>query len=160
MDKIEEKTPVDTRRHPVSMNSPEPVPRPEIKVEKVDISKNIKSYDRKVNRAKSYRLYDYNTIALDKKLDTRIATPSENLLDPTINVVGKFLGVDTHHEWSKYSDKLSTIVMWAKEKAKTDDIEKILTWLDKTSNNVPSFGMSNKKIDQLYLYARLQLNKK
>lgn len=148
-----------TKKENVSLAPKEVKPIKEYKVPKVTLSEGIKAYEEKIRKVKPMGPYDYNSIAINSKTIDRIAPPSETIQDSTYNTVGKFLGIDTHHDWAKYSDKVQVIVNWAKTKSGFTDTENLLHWLDRESNIVPSFGMSNKKVDQLYLYAKLQLNK-
>ncbi len=142
----------------VPMEKPVEAEKTEIKLEETKISKNIEKYDRKIARVKRAKPYDYNSLALDAPVE-RVATADETVMDPTYNLVGKFLGVDTRSDWSKYSDKVQTIVKWAKEKSGAKDLQALVNWISGAANIAPSFGMNHKKIDQLFLYAKLQLSK-
>ena len=126
---------------------------------KIEISKNIQKFDKKP-RVFTENPYSYNSVSLKKfKVE---ATPnqsaSELLTNPTYNTIGKFLGVDAIHDWNKYSDKVYAITEWAKAKTGTDKLDKLMGWIGKQAKLVPNMGA--KEIDNLYLYARIFLNKK
>lgn len=145
-------------REDFSLNSLKDKPKeikPEIKAEKKELSENIKQFDNKPRKVASP--YDYNSISLARKVEYT-PTADEMLTNPTYNTVGKFLGVDTIHDWSKYSDKVKVLVDWAEAKTGTKDMNGIMNFLNGALNAAPSFGMHSKRIDQLYLYAKLNMN--
>lgn len=80
-----------------------------IKIKSVELSENIKKFDQKSRVATSP--YDYNVVVVTKKPDYT-PTADEMITDPVYNTIGKFLGVDTLHDWGKYSDKVKTLVEW------------------------------------------------
>jgi len=132
-------------------------------VEKIELSKNIQKFDKKP-RVYTENPYSFNQVVkrmAEKKRASVVATQtSEQMItNPTYNTVGKFLGVDTVHEWNKYSDRVFEIVEWAKWKSGTDDLTKLIRWIGEKSRSVPSFGQA-KRIEELYLFAHLELNKK
>lgn len=129
----------------------------EHKAPRVELSDNIKEFDKK-ERKHVTSPYDYNSISLSKKNDY-MPTADQMILNPTYNSVGKFLGVDTLHDWSKYNDKVKTLVDWAETKTGSKDINSIMNFLNGALNAAPSFGMNNKRIDQLYLYAKVNMAK-
>lgn len=143
------------------MVSLEPRVKPEpkeIKVEKTKLSDNIQNFDKKITKAKVVSPYDYNVVAFapKKSTDSSSMTASQLLMSPIHNTVGKFLGIDTRHEWNRDYDKVSKIVEWAKTKSGKEDTNEVLGWLSGAAMTVPSLGATQRKIDQLYLYARLQ----
>lgn len=135
-----------------------PIEQKVYKAEKIKLSENIQKFDKKPRVSSPY---DYNTVSLGQgNKNTPITLTAQQLItDPLYNTVGKFLGVDTLHDWSQQCDKIVEIVDWAKKKSGVTDIDKIVDWLAGASNVVPSFGMNHKKIDQLYMYAQLQMQK-
>jgi hypothetical protein len=130
-------------------------PQKEIKIDRVELSKSIQSFDKKPRT----RSFDYNSISLGKK-KSELPTPtvSQMMSDPTYNMVGKFLGVGTH-EWGQDYDKVHKVVEWAKTKSGAKSTEDIVRWISGALQVVPSLGMNHRKIDQLYLYSRLQQSK-
>ena len=104
--------------------------------------------------------YSYNYIAL-KKDETKISptqSAEQMITDPVYNMIGKFLGVDTVHDWNRYYDKVYTITEWAKVKSGLNDREDIAHWLGDQSRILPDIG--TKSLDNLYLFARLYFSKK
>ena len=128
-------------------------------IPKVEVSKNIQKFDKKP-RVFTENPYAYNSVSLKKfKVEaTPSLSASELLTDPTYNTIGKFLGVDAIHDWNKYSDKVYAITEWAKARSGETKIEKLMSWIGKQAKLVPNMGA--KEIDNLYLYARIYLNKK
>ena len=118
---------------------------------KVELSKGIKSFDKRPRTDP----FAYNTISLKKKSEIPTPTMSSMLADPTYNLVGRFLGVDTH-SWNRDYTKVHDIVTWAKEKSGEKTTEGLVNWLSGAIQVVPSLGMNHRKIDQLYLYSKLQ----
>lgn len=146
-------------REDFSLNSLRDKPKeikPEIKAEKRELSEAIKQFDSKPRNVATP--FDYNAISLDRKVDYT-PTADEMITNPVYNTVGKFLGVDTIHDWSKYSDKVKTLVDWAEVKTGKKDMNSVMDFLNGALNAAPSFGMNNKRIDQLYLYAKINMNK-
>jgi hypothetical protein len=131
-------------------------------IEKVELSKNIQKFDKKP-RVYTENPYSFNQVAKRIVQKRHIeATPTQSadqlITHPTYNTVGKFLGVDTVHDWNKYANKVYEIVEWAKFKSGEDDISKLLKWIGQKSKSVPSFGQA-KRIEELYLFAHLELMK-
>jgi hypothetical protein len=147
-----------TLKEEFSLSSLKDKPRKvkEIRAEKVELSDGIKRFDNRPRKTASP--FDYNTVALSRKNDY-MPSADQMITNPTYNTVGKFLGVDTIHDWSKYSDKVKTLVDWAEIKTGKKDINAIMHFLNGALNAAPSFGMNNKRIDQLFLYAKLNMNK-
>jgi hypothetical protein len=151
----------EVQKDKISLSLLKDKPRPKIdyEVPKVELSKNIQKFD---NRSKVYteNPYAYNTVAL-KKTKPNVSpssSASEMITNPVYNTIGKFLGVDTIHDWEKYYDKVYAITEWAKVKSGEGDINKLMSWIGNKSRSLPNMG--NKNIDNLYLFARLYLNKK
>jgi hypothetical protein len=132
----------------------------EYEVPEVELSQNIQKFDKRP-RVYTQNPFAYNSVGskkknYDKELPSK--SSSELLTDVTYNTLGKFLGVDTIHDWNKYADKVYAITEWAKMKSGETKIEKLMDWLAKQSKLVPNMGA--KEIDNLYLYAKLYLTKK
>ena len=152
----------EVEREDISLNSLKDKPKvklPKYEAEKLELSKNIQKFD---NKPKVYTQnpYSYNYVSLKKEKPTAFpsATAEDMITNPTYNTIGKFLGIDTVHDWNKYYDKIYTITEWAKMESKNDDIGKLTQWISSKSRRLPNVG--NKTIDNLYLFARLYLNKK
>ena len=123
---------------------------------KVDLPESIKEFDKKVKTLPK-NPYDYNEVSLKKEkvFTAPNKTASDLIVDPVYNTIGKFLGVDTVHDWGKCYDKVYTIVEWAKLKT-GDDVNAIMKWLDNKAKTLPSVG--SKTLDNLYIFARMKLN--
>lgn len=125
----------------------------EIKIEKVEVSKNIKSFERKVAK-RSMGPYDYNVVAINNRTGYE-PTAAQLISNPVYNTVGKFLGVDTQKEWGQYYDKVKVIKDWAEKKTGSKSLKTLISFIDGAMNASPSFGMSQKRIERVYLYAKL-----
>ena len=152
---------VETEREDISLRSlrDKPKPKPiEYEAEKVELSKNIQRFEKKV-KVYTENPYSYNAVALKKEKPSVMPTASADqmITSPIYNTIGKFLGVDTVHDWNQYYDKVYTITEWAKLKSGHKDIGRLTQWISNKSRSVPSVG--NKNIDNLYLFARLALQK-
>ncbi len=152
----------ETPREDISLRSLRYKPRvKEVKyeVQKVELSKNIQKFDSKPRVLKE-NPFDWNTVALKKNKPS--VTPNQSASDlitnPTYNMMGKFLGVDTIHDWNRYYDKIYAITEWAKLKSGEKDTNKLIGWVNGKAKSIPNMGM--KEIDSLYLHARMFLNKK
>ena len=130
--------------------------------EQKEVSKNIQKFDRKVRgpRVFTENPYSYNAVSLKKDRPDVAPTQSAQSLitDPVYNTIGKFLGVDTVHDWNKEYDKVYAIVEWARKESSKKDINGLIKWIGDKSNRIPNVG--NKNIDNLYIFAGLYLNKK
>lgn len=159
MDIIEipyEETPKD--KIPVKTREPKPEVK-EYEIPKVELAKNIQKFDKKP-KVYTENPYSYNYVSLKKEKPSYPPTQSasEMITNPTYNLIGKFLGVDTVHDWNKDYQKVYTIIEWAKAKSGFDDREKLIKWISGQVKRVPSVG--NKNIDNMYIFARLYLTKK
>lgn len=139
------------KRESVSYEGRMPAEPKQYTAEKKEVSDNIKEFDARPRKVVSY---DYNTIALNRPRPVNL-TADQMLTDPLYNTIGKFLGVDTHHEWGKYYDKVEDLVDWAQDRTGKKDVESIMDFLNGALNAAPSFGMHHKRIDQLHLYAKM-----
>jgi hypothetical protein len=116
------------------------------KTEVKELSKNIQKFDRKVYNKNPY---DYNTISLNREYKIT-PTASQMVANPLYNAVGKSLGIDAAKEWNQYYDKIYKITEWARERTKTDEVEKIIRYLATAANKAPSMGA--RRIDDIYVY--------
>lgn len=158
MDVIDIK-PEKVQRKDISLETLKDKPKPIVTYEatKNEVSKNIQEFDKKVQKHTASP-YDYNSISLAKKAEYT-PTADEMIMNPTYNYVGKFLGVDTVHEWGKQHDKVRTLVDWAEQKTGSKDLNSVMNFLNRALNAAPSFGMNHKRIDQLYMYAKLNMTR-
>lgn len=127
-------------------------------VDHPQLSENIQKFDRKIKR-KPYNSnpYSYNSV-VQRRVNVPPVQNAENMItNSTYNTIGKFLGVDTTHEWNKSYDKVYTIVEWAKAKTGTTSLYRMMQWISHKSKTIPSVG--NKRIDDLYLFARMYFQK-
>ena len=137
--------------------SPAPAAKPvNYKAENVGLSDNLKKFDKKVKVYKE-NPYSYNSVAIKEK-ETLPSTPTAfaMITNPEYNMVGKFLGVDTLHEWNKDYDKVYEIVKWAKAKSGVEKTNELVQWINGALNFVPALSSNHRKIDQLYLYSKMQ----
>lgn len=126
-------------------------------VAKVELSDNIKQFDKKV-KVHTSNPYSFNTVAKkESSVASTSQTASQMITNPTYNTIGKFLGVDTIHDWGRYYDKVYLITEWAKGKV-GDDRSKIMRWLTAKLSNLPSMGA--KRIDDLHIAASLDMERK
>jgi hypothetical protein len=133
------------------------VPHEEVyEAEKIELSKNILKFDKKP-RVYTQNPYSFNAVSLRKKEVKLMPSAEQMLTDSTYNAVGRFLGVDTHREWNKNSDRVYEIVEWAKKKSGESDTMKIVRFINRYRNLVPS--LAERHLDNLYLYAHQQLKK-
>jgi hypothetical protein len=120
--------------------------------EEVKLSKNIQAFDKRP-RVFNQNPYGYNTVVKRTPPSTQTPTATQMIATPLYNQVGKLLGVDNVHEWSKYYDKVYEIIEWAKHKTNETDPNKISSWIYKQLNVAPSMG--NKKIDDVYIFSKM-----
>lgn len=136
-----------------------PAESKQYEAEKKEVSENIKNFDLQIKKPKAPSPYDYNAIALKPKPVSVTADATSMLMNPKFNTVAKFLGVDTLHDWGKYYDKVGTIVEWAEQNSGVKTLEDLVHWISGASNVAPSFGNNQRKVDQLYIYAKMQMKK-
>ena len=127
----------------------------DFKIDKLETSKNIQAFDAKAKRARE-SAQNYNAVSLKPKTVIHNKTAFELISNPTYNTIGKFLGVDTVHEWGKDYDKVEKIVDWAITKVGTDDLGRLIDFLNGAANFAPTFGTNHRKLDQVYLMSKLQ----
>jgi len=151
---------VETPHEEVSIKSKVPNKPTEYEAVSLELPKNIQAFDKKV---KAYNPYDYNVVALKKKavrpelFIPPTQTADQMITNTTLNAIGKFLGVDTLHDWERDYEKVYTIVEWAKLKT-GDNVNKIMKWLGQQTRTLPSVG--TKTLDNLYIFAKMKLEKK
>lgn len=146
-----------SEKEEVSLKSPAKKEARTYVAEKLELSDGIKKFDLKISK-KTVSPYDYNSISLNRKPSMNNRTATEMITDPLYNTVGKFLGVDTLHDWGKDYDKVETIVNWAKKKTGSDKISRLVDFLNGAYNFAPTFGINHRKLDQVHLIAKLQLS--
>ncbi len=148
----------ETPKEKVSLKS-KPSPKPvSYEADKLELSENIKKFDKKV-KVYTSNPYSYNAVSLKKTklMMGNNQTATQMITNQTYNSIGKFLGVDTLHDWGRYYDKVFTVTEWAKEKV-GDDSRKIANWLTQKLNHIPTMGA--KRIDDLYIAAKLDLGRR
>lgn len=100
----------------------------------------------------------YNALSLKKMLKQKqvpenLPSSTMALLNPSANIVGKWLGIDATHEWNQYYDKVWDLYQWAKVTTNSNDPEKLIGFLkekaEKTNN------MNSRKIVDLHIYYQL-----
>lgn len=125
---------------------------------KLELSDNIRKFDKRI-KVHTQNPFAFNTVA--KKTERPIAdttqTATQMITNPTYNSIGKFLGVDTLHDWGRYYDKVYLVTEWAKKQV-GDDSSKIAKWLTNKLSHIPVMGA--KRIDDLYIAAKLEMGKK
>lgn len=129
-------------------------PKAEVKkivIEQVELSKGIQKFDN-LSRKKVYTNDPYSHQSVRKSIQTQ--TASMAVMDPVYNFVGKFLGVDTKHDWDKYYDKVVAVAEWAKKKSGEKDLSKTLAWLGRKTKTIPSVG--GNVLSDLYLFSKLE----
>jgi hypothetical protein len=127
-------------------------------IEKKELPENIRKFDWKVkHKVYTKDPYSFNEVVKKEKNFLPTETASQMITNPTYNAVGKFLGVDTIHDWNRYYDKVYAVVEWARTKT-GNDVEQIIKWIGQKSKTLPSVG--DKTIDNLYIFARMKMEKK
>lgn len=133
-----------------------PVQKIDYEIDQPELSRRIQSFDHKVKVHVSDP-YAYNTVAKKQVSVPPVQTAQEMISNSTYNTIGKFLGVDTVHDWNRYYDKVYTVVEWAKQKSGSNNLYNLMKWISHKSRTVPSVG--NRRIDDLHLFAKLHFNK-
>lgn len=80
------------------------------------------------------------------------------ILDPTYNFIGKWLGIDMKSDWNKNYQKIYLITEYAKEKSKSNDLNKIVNVLKGMLNNAPQ--IAERRIDDLVCEVKLAMTSK
>ena len=151
-----------SKQEMVSLKSEKKLRRIQPEVEKVELGENIKKFDRLVKpkpRVFTENPYSYNSVSLKKRVSVPPTQTAEQMItNPHYNAIGKALGVDTTHEWNRYYDRVYEVVEWAKNKSGQKDTYKLIKWISSQINKIPS--LSERRIDNLYLFAHMQLKKR
>lgn len=129
-------------------------PKAEVKkitLETVELSKGIQKFDN-LSRKKVYSENPYSHQAVRRSIQTQ--TASTAVTNPIYNYIGKYLGIDTRHDWDRYYDKIVSIADWAKRKSGESDLPKVISWLGKRSKSIPSVGGNT--LTDLYLFSKLE----
>ncbi len=149
---LEVKETIETPIESVSLKGKRHIKQVAPKLEKVELSDNIKKFDKRPRTDP----FSFNAISLKKANENKVKlVPSaeQMVTDPLYNSVGKVLGIDTKKEWNIYSDKIFTITQWIKTKYKLDTADSILRTISNLSTRVPSMGV--RRIDDIYIYTKL-----
>lgn len=140
----------EVEKTPVSLKA-KPKEKPQkVVVEKVELSERIVQFDKK-KRESSNNPYSYNFVAQKIK---QSQTANQAITNPLYNFVGKYLGVDTRHDWDLFYDKIVSIADWAKHKSGENDVSKVISWLGRKSKS--SHSISGNAINDLYLFSKLE----
>jgi len=99
---------------------------------------------------------DYNKIISTRNSERQELTPSAQQLQtrPVIHFLGKFLGVDTSQEWNQFADKIYDIFLWAKKKAKSEDLKQLVKVITAKLNASPT--MHPRRINDLHIAIQLE----
>ena len=99
--------------------------------------------------------FSYNFVALkqSKINELPLPQPEQMVAMPVYNAIGKYLGIDTVHEWNQNYEKVFKITEWAKERSGLTDTYEIEKWIDGVLSKIPSLGA--KKITNLYAHIKL-----
>lgn len=142
----------------LSLKSEAPTPSKAVKLEKVELSKNIQAFDKKP-RVFTENPFSFNAVAkrqAEKRMEQRVEaspTATQMITDPLYNRVGKSLGVDTIHEWGLNYDKVYEIVELAKQKSGITDPNRLAEWIYNRTSQAPSLG--SKRINDVYIYLKM-----
>jgi hypothetical protein len=149
---LEVKEAVEVPAESVSLKTVKPkVRRQTIKAERVELSDNIKKFD-KMRRNDPF---SFNSVSLKRLNDQKVKltpTAEQMITDPVYNSIGRLMGIDTKKEWNLYYDKIYQISEWAKKKVGGKK-DVIAMFLSDQSRKVPSMGA--RRIDDLYIYSKL-----
>lgn len=80
------------------------------------------------------------------------------LANPLSNFIGKYLGVETGADWSRYYDKVDEITQWAKKRANSEDLNDIAKEVKEALNEAPE--TNNHRVLDVYLTIKLMGDKK
>lgn len=157
---------VEVEREDISLRSlrDKPKPKPiEYEAEKVELSKNIQRFEKKV-KVYTENPYSYNAVALRKDKPVYPTLSADQLIvNPLYSSIGRFLGVDMRHDWNRYSDKVLLITDWAIQETGNNKTENLMAWISKKAKDLPKVRdeqeVPEKAIDNLYLFAKLALQK-
>lgn len=150
----------ETPHEEVSLKTPKKVVKKvNYEIQEVKLSKNIQAFDKRP-RVYTENPYSFNAVSLKKFSKNQVKlTPSaeQMIVNPTYHEVGKFLGVDTRHDWNQLHDRVLEIVEWAKKKSGLKEPAQLVRFINGYKNRIPT--LADKHIDNLYLYAHQQLKK-
>lgn len=115
----------------------------------------VKEETEKTNTVYTENPFSFNYVSLKKSQvkDLQVPSPTQTLVTPIYNTVGKAFGIDVKHDWDKYYDKVFLITEWAKERTQSEDINVILKYINDVSRQIHS--LSNKRINDLFMHIRL-----
>lgn len=99
--------------------------------------------------------YDWNSVIAKrmKQKTEDLPTPEFMKLNQDAKMVGQFLGVDTTHDWSAFYDKIWNIYQWARVKTQSEDINKLIGFIQEKLNSTPA--MNGKRINDLHIAFKL-----
>ncbi len=123
---------------------------PEVKVEKVELSANIKWFDKKAGKVLTRNPYEFNAISL-KKIGPPTPPPSDAIQDPIYHELAKILGVDTLHDWGESYDRVVQIAEWAKTKVRSH--ESAVPYIYQMLKEIPS--ITGHRLGDVYLFMKM-----
>lgn len=150
-------SPEPSTQERVSLKSPEPKKQKEIKLDRVELSDNIRAFDKKP------RVYTSNPYSRDqvlKGMKTQVSltpTAEQAVLNPLYNRVGHILGVDMAREWNMSYDKVVEIVSLARNISKIEDDAKLAEWIFNRTRE--SSSMYGKRITDVLVNLKMNVNK-
>lgn len=100
--------------------------------------------------------YDWNQI-IQKRMDLKrddLPSPEMAKINPNARIVGKFCNIDTTREWSQFYPKVWDLYQWARIGTKSDNIIKILGFLQNKLNSSPQ--MNPMIINDLHIAYKLE----
>lgn len=108
----------------------------------------------------NYNPYDFNSVSLrglpNSPQNKEEVTPqmSEVINNPTSNFVGRFLGIQDNSDWAMYYDKVNSITRWARQKANSNELPKIIEVITAKLNTSPS--LNDRRINDLHIQIELE----
>jgi hypothetical protein len=99
--------------------------------------------------------FSYNFVSLKQSRINELPLPTaeQMIATPQYNAIGKFLGIDTTHDWNRNYEKVHKITEWAKERSGFTETADLERWIDDVLKRIPSLGA--KKITNLYAHIKM-----
>lgn len=105
--------------------------------------------------------YDYNEVSLKKIKEKNIQlTPTVSAIvqDPILNLIGKFLGIESKADWNEFYDKIFKLWEWAHKETESSNVNTLIDFLKEKINSSPQ--MSPRRINDLIVRMKLDQLKK
>lgn len=138
---LKEVSPEANTRERVSLKAHTPVKQKEFKIEKVELSPNIQTFDK---RPRVFTSNPYSQTEVIKSSRENNLSPDQAVLNPLYNRIGHMLGVDMPRDWKIQYDKVVEVVKLAEERTGFKDPDKLASWIFQRAKESPS--MSGKRI--------------